>query len=146
LGSGGAGPANGAQSKFTADSPCEDPNHCEGWYDRSDQLSYARAGIPGLVITTLRHADHHTAFENPDESISKLTKMTRRIYATGAWRRTRISRRPPRQRDSGLESVLNGLSPTITLALKLCLASSTVLTACWTLRTDRGRRRRSPKI
>jgi Zn-dependent M28 family amino/carboxypeptidase len=76
--------ANQAVSKFTVDSSWDDPQHREGWYYRSDHLPYARAGIPALFFTTLLHADYHTPFDNPDRiDITKLTKMTRWMYATG---------------------------------------------------------------
>jgi hypothetical protein len=76
--------ANAAVSKFTIDSSWDDPTHREGWYYRSDHLPYARAGIPALFFTTLLHADYHTPFDNPDRiDITKLTKMTRWMYATG---------------------------------------------------------------
>lgn len=76
--------ANNAVSKFTVDSSWDDPQHREGWYYRSDHLPYARAGIPALFFTTLLHADYHTPFDNPDRiDTSKLTQMTRWMYATG---------------------------------------------------------------
>jgi Zn-dependent M28 family amino/carboxypeptidase len=76
--------ANKAVSQFTIDSSWDDPNHREGWYYRSDHLSYARAGVPALFFTTLLHADYHTPFDNPDRiDIAKLTKMTRWMYQTG---------------------------------------------------------------
>jgi hypothetical protein len=76
--------ANKAVSQFTVDSSWDDPQHREGWYYRSDHLSYARAGVPALFFTTLLHADYHTPFDNPDRiDITKLAKMTRWIYATG---------------------------------------------------------------
>ena len=76
--------ANNAVSKFTIDSSWDDPNHREGWYYRSDHLSYARAGVPALFFTTLLHPDYHTPFDNPDRiDVAKLTKMTRWMYATG---------------------------------------------------------------
>jgi hypothetical protein len=76
--------ANAAVSKFQVDSSWDDPQHREGWYYRSDHLPYARAGIPALFFTTLLHPDYHTPFDNPDRiDITKLTKMTRWMYATG---------------------------------------------------------------
>jgi len=76
--------ANAAVSRFTIDSLWDDPDHREGWYYRSDHLSYARAGVPSLFFTTLLHADYHTPFDNPDRiDVAKLTKMTRWMYATG---------------------------------------------------------------
>lgn len=76
--------ANKAVSQFTIDSSWDDPQHREGWYYRSDHLSYARAGVPALFFTTLLHTDYHTPFDNPDRiDIAKLAKMTRWMYATG---------------------------------------------------------------
>jgi Zn-dependent M28 family amino/carboxypeptidase len=71
-------------SQFVIDSTWDDPNHREGWYYRSDHLSYARNGVPALFFTTLLHPDYHTPFDNPDRiDVAKLTKMTRWMYATG---------------------------------------------------------------
>jgi hypothetical protein len=55
------------------------------WHNSTnDHLPYARAGIPALFFSTLLHADYHTPFDNPDRiDITKLTKMTRWMYATG---------------------------------------------------------------
>jgi Peptidase family M28 len=76
--------ANKAVSNFIVDSSWDDPNHREGWYYRSDHLSYARAGVPAIFFTTLLHADYHTPFDNPDRiDIAKLARMTRWMYATG---------------------------------------------------------------
>ena len=76
--------ANKAVSQFVVDSSWDDPQHREGWYYRSDHLSYARAGVPALFFTTLLHADYHTPFDNPDRiDIAKLARMTRWMYATG---------------------------------------------------------------
>lgn len=76
--------ANKAVSQFTIDSSWDDPAHREGWYYRSDHLPYARNGVPALFFTTLLHPDYHTPFDNPDRiDITKLTKMTRWMYATG---------------------------------------------------------------
>ncbi|MEX2271216.1 MAG: M28 family peptidase [Vicinamibacterales bacterium] len=76
--------ANAAVTKFTVDSSWDDPGHREGWYYRSDHLPYVRSGIPALFFTTLLHPDYHTPFDNPDRiDITKLTKMTRWMYATG---------------------------------------------------------------
>jgi hypothetical protein len=76
--------ANASVTKFSIDSSWDDPQHREGWYYRSDHLSYARAGVPALFFTTLLHADYHTPFDNPDRiDFAKLTRMTRWMYATG---------------------------------------------------------------
>jgi Zn-dependent M28 family amino/carboxypeptidase len=76
--------ANQAVTHFTVDSSWDSPDHREGWYYRSDHLAYARAGVPALFFTTLLHEDYHTPFDNPDRiDITKLTKMTQWMYATG---------------------------------------------------------------
>jgi hypothetical protein len=76
--------ANQAVSQFEVDHSWDDPEHREGWYYRSDHLPYARAGVPALFFSTLLHPDYHTPFDNPDRiDITKLTKMTRWMYATG---------------------------------------------------------------
>jgi hypothetical protein len=76
--------ANTAVTKFTIDSSWDDPQHREGWYYRSDHLSYARNGVPALFFTTLLHPDYHTPNDNPDRiDLAKLTKMTKWMYATG---------------------------------------------------------------
>jgi len=76
--------ANTAVTRFTIDSSWDDPNHREGWYYRSDHLSYARNGVPAIFFTTLLHPDYHTPNDNPDRiDLAKLTKMTKWMYATG---------------------------------------------------------------
>jgi len=76
--------ANQAVSQFEVDSSWDEPSHREGWYYRSDHLPYARVGIPAIFFTTLLHPDYHTPFDNPDRiDITKLTKMTKWMYATG---------------------------------------------------------------
>jgi peptidase M28-like protein len=76
--------ANASVTKFTIDSSWDDPQHREGWYYRSDHLSYARVGVPALFFTTLLHADYHTPNDNPDRiDLAKLARMTRWMYATG---------------------------------------------------------------
>ena len=76
--------ANKAVSGFEVDHSWDDPEHREGWYYRSDHLPYARNGVPALFFSTLLHSDYHTPFDNPDRiDVTKLTKMTRWMYATG---------------------------------------------------------------
>ncbi len=76
--------ANKSVAGFALDHSWDDPDHREGWYYRSDHLSYARHGVPALFFTTLLHPDYHTPFDNPDRiDITKLTKMTRWMYETG---------------------------------------------------------------
>jgi len=86
--------ANEAVSGFVVDHSWDDPDHNEGWYYRSDHLSYARIGIPALFFTTLLHPDYHTPFDNPDRiDTEKLTRMTRWMYETG--RRVAEADAPP---------------------------------------------------
>ena len=76
--------ANADVTKFTIDSSWDDPQHREGWYYRSDHLAYSRNGVAAIFFTTLLHDDYHTPRDNPDKiDITKLTKMTRWMYATG---------------------------------------------------------------
>ena len=76
--------ANADVIKFKIDSSWDDPQHREGWYYRSDHLSYARAGVPAIFFTTLLHPDYHTPGDNPDRiDLAKLTRMTKWMYATG---------------------------------------------------------------
>jgi hypothetical protein len=76
--------ANAATTRFVIDTSWDDPQHKEGWYYRSDHLSYARAGVPAIFFTTLLHADYHTAADNPDRiDLAKLTKMAKWMYVTG---------------------------------------------------------------
>jgi hypothetical protein len=40
--------------------------------------------VPALFFTSLLHDDYHTPADNPDRiDLTKLTKMTRWMYATG---------------------------------------------------------------
>ena len=76
--------ANSAVSKFTLDTLWDLPNHCEGWYFRSDHLPYAQAGVPALFFSTLLHGDYHTPEDEPSRiDIHKLWRMTNWMYATG---------------------------------------------------------------
>ncbi len=76
--------ANTNITKFKLDTLWDLPNHCEGWYFRSDHLSYAEAGIPAIFFSTLLHADYHTVRDEPSRiDIPKLAKMTKWMYATG---------------------------------------------------------------
>lgn len=76
--------ANEGVSKFTLDNSWDDAKHPEGWYFRSDHLPYARAGIPSLFFTTLLHPDYHTPRDEASRiDVTKLTRMTRWMYATG---------------------------------------------------------------
>ena len=87
--------ANKDISKFkTIDTSWDDPKHPEGWYFRSDHLSYARVGIPAIFFTTLLHPDYHTPRDEAERiDISKLTRMSRWMYATG-WSVSETAQRP----------------------------------------------------
>lgn len=87
--------ANRDVSKFkTVDTSWDDPKHPEGWYFRSDHLSYARVGIPAIFFTTLLHPDYHTPRdEAAGIDIPKLARMSRWMYATG-WSVSETIQRP----------------------------------------------------
>jgi hypothetical protein len=76
--------ANAALTHFKIDVSWDDANHPEGWYFRSDHLPYAQAGIPAIFFTSLLHAEYHTPKDEPKLiDITKLSKMTKWMYATG---------------------------------------------------------------
>ena len=51
---------NARQPKpFRLDASWDAPDHPEGMYERSDAVSYARAGIPSAFLFTGLHADYH---------------------------------------------------------------------------------------
>jgi Zn-dependent M28 family amino/carboxypeptidase len=76
--------ANTNITRFKLDTLWDLPNHCEGWYFRSDHLPYAQAGVPALFFSTLLHGDYHTPEDDPERiDIAKLTRMTKWMYATG---------------------------------------------------------------
>jgi len=76
--------ANAEVGHFVIDTSWDNPRHPEGWYFRSDHLSYARAGIPAIFFTTLLHPDYHTERDEAARiDYGKLTRMTRWMYATG---------------------------------------------------------------
>lgn len=70
--------------KFKLDTAWDKASHPEGWYFRSDHFPYAKKNIPAIFFSTLPHPLYHTpADEAASINISKLTRMTRWIYATG---------------------------------------------------------------
>jgi hypothetical protein len=76
--------ANAELTHFKLDTIWDRPTHPEGWYFRSDHLPYARVGIPAIMFSTLLHPDYHTPRDEPSRiDITKLTKMTQWMYATG---------------------------------------------------------------
>ncbi|MEO7962696.1 MAG: M28 family peptidase, partial [Gemmatimonadaceae bacterium] len=50
--------ANDITGKFKIDSLWDRPTHPEGWYFRSDHVSYARLNIPALMYSTNLHPDY----------------------------------------------------------------------------------------
>ena len=95
--------ANQASPKFKLDTLWDKPTHPEGWYFRSDHLSYARLGIPAICYTTLLHKDYHTPKDEPERiNIPKLAGVTRWIYLTG-WAVANQNERPPVDKEFKLE-------------------------------------------
>lgn len=86
--------ANNEGPKFKLDTLWDKPSHPEGWYFRSDHLSYARVGIPALFYTTLLHPDYHTPLDEADRiDTKKLTRVAEWMYRTG-WKVANIDARP----------------------------------------------------
>jgi len=86
--------ANARTGKFVIDTTWDRPTHPEGWYFRSDHVSYARLGVPALMYTTNLHDDYHTAGDTPERiDYPKLLRMTRWMYLTG-WYAANAATRP----------------------------------------------------
>ncbi|MEO7530626.1 MAG: M28 family peptidase, partial [Sediminibacterium sp.] len=86
--------ANNEGPKFKLDTLWDKVQHPEGWYFRSDHLSYARVGIPALFYTTLLHPDYHTPLDEADRiDTKKLTRVTEWMYRTG-WKVANTDARP----------------------------------------------------
>jgi len=86
--------ANARTGKFVIDSTWDRPTHPEGWYFRSDHVSYARLGVPALMYTTNLHDDYHTAGDTPERiDYPKLLRMTQWMYLTG-WYVANAPKRP----------------------------------------------------
>ena len=86
--------ANNEGPRFKLDTLWDKVTHVEGWYFRSDHLSYARAGYPAIFYTTLLHPLYHTPMDEPKIiDISKLRRMTEWMYRTG-WKLANNSKRP----------------------------------------------------
>ena len=86
--------ANAQLTHFGIDTVWDRPTHPEGWYFRSDHLPYARLGIPAIEFSTNLHPDYHTPRDEPSRiDITKLTKMTKWMYATG-WIVANAAQRP----------------------------------------------------
>jgi len=95
--------ANEEGPHFTLDETWDEPTHAEGWYFRSDHLTYARLGIPAVMYTTLLHPDYHTPQDNfANINFPKLKKMTEWMYRTG-WKVANAPRRPAVDKDFKLE-------------------------------------------
>ena len=86
--------ANELTGKFKLDSIWDRPTHPEGWYFRSDHLPYARLNIPAVEYSSNLHPDYHTPRDEWERiDISKLTRMTQWMYATG-WLVSNAAKRP----------------------------------------------------
>jgi hypothetical protein len=86
--------ANNEGTKFKLDTLWDKPEHVEGWYFRSDHLSYARAGYPAIFYSTLLHPLYHTPMDEPKIiNIKKLHRMTEWMYRTG-WKVANNNKRP----------------------------------------------------
>lgn len=86
--------ANAQLTKFNVDTSWDEASHPENWYFRSDHLPYAQAGIPAIFFTTLLHPDYHTPRDEAERiDMTKLTKMTKWMYATG-WKISNTEKAP----------------------------------------------------
>lgn len=86
--------ANQEGPKFKLDIEWDKASHKEGWFFRSDHLSYVRKGIPSLMYSTLLHPDYHTPQDNAQNiDYDKLKKMTEWMYRTG-WKVANAAKRP----------------------------------------------------
>ncbi len=95
--------ANQRGPQFKLDTLWDRPDHPEGWFFRSDNLPYARLGIPALSYTTVLHPDYHTPRDERERiDYPKLTKMTRWMYFTG-WAVANRPAPPARDKDFKLE-------------------------------------------
>lgn len=95
--------ANKEGPNFILDTTWDEPTHIEGWYFRSDHLSYSRLGIPALMYTSLLHPDYHTPQDNAQNiNYPKLKKMADWMYRTG-WKVANADTRPARDKNFQLE-------------------------------------------
>lgn len=86
--------ANNKLTKFKVDTSWDAEQHPEFWYFRSDHLPYAETNIPSIFFTSLLHPDYHTPADEADNiDITKLTKMTQWMYATG-WKVSETTQKP----------------------------------------------------
>jgi hypothetical protein len=95
--------ANKEGPHFKLDTTWDNISHVEGWYFRSDHLTYARLGIPAIMYTSLLHGDYHTP-QDKAENINylKLKKMADWMYRTG-WKVGNAAARPAKDKDFRLE-------------------------------------------
>jgi Zn-dependent M28 family amino/carboxypeptidase len=95
--------ANQRGPQFKLDTLWDRADHPEGWFFRSDNLPYARLGIPALSYTTVLHPDYHTPRDERERiNYPKLTKMTLWMYLTG-WAVANRTEQPARDKDFKLE-------------------------------------------
>lgn len=95
--------ANNEGPKFKLDTLWDKADHVEGWYFRSDHLSYARAGYPAVFYSTLLHPLYHTPMDEPKIiNIAKLHRMAEWMYRTG-WKLANNTKRPALDSDFKLE-------------------------------------------
>jgi Zn-dependent M28 family amino/carboxypeptidase len=95
--------ANKEGPNFTLDTTWDNITHVEGWYFRSDHLSYARLGIPAIMYTSLLHPDYHTPQDKAENiNYPKLKKMADWMYRTG-WKVANTPIRPATDKDFKLE-------------------------------------------
>jgi Zn-dependent M28 family amino/carboxypeptidase len=95
--------ANQRGPQFKLDTLWDRPDHPEGWFFRSDNLPYARLGIPALSYTTVLHPDYHTPRDERERiDYPKLTKMTLWMYLTG-WAVANRQEAPARDKNFKLE-------------------------------------------
>ena len=95
--------ANKEGPNFKLDTLWDKVEHVEGWYFRSDHLSYARAGYPAIFYSTLLHPLYHTPMDEAKIiNIPKLRRMTEWMYRTG-WKLANNVDRPKVDPDFKLE-------------------------------------------
>lgn len=76
--------ANEKTARFEIDTTLDSPDHPEQIFFRSDQISYAQAGIPALLFTSGLHDAYHTSEDESDGiEISKLARVAQWMYAAG---------------------------------------------------------------
>jgi len=95
--------ANQEGPKFLLDTAYDKSTHIEGWYFRSDHLSYARAGIPAVFFTSLLHPDYHTPRDEPSRiDTKKISHIAQWMYRAG-WKVANTDKRPTVDPDFKLE-------------------------------------------